>query len=292
MKRFLVASLTVAAVTLFLSPVPAGAAAKQAAPGDHTVSNGPISITVPAYVTIQTGEKAGIVDPCGFGQPYVWTGIRVGFTWKASSTVGPIVGYDLIADGGEGPYDIGTTTTPGLVETTSNYDAACGGGSDTYGYQVVAHDSVGNSVTGEVWAPIDVTRYNNTDANSVDGAFGGIWTYSGKWSVSKCVCADGASQTYTTARSAIASFALNAKLGEHVALMMAEGPGRGSAKVYVDGVLNATINTHFGTNTNRVITWDSPALKAGGHVIKIVNLATPGHARIDVNAAVTVHLYS
>jgi hypothetical protein len=65
------------------------------------------------------------------------------------------------------------------------------------------------------------------------------------------------------------------------------GPGRGSFKIYQDGVLEATVNTHVGVSTHRVITWACSALKAGGHVFTVVNLATTGHARIDINSAMT-----
>jgi hypothetical protein len=38
---------------------------------------------------------------------------------------------------------------------------------------------------------------------------------------------------------------------------------------------------------NRVLTWTTTGLTAGHHVFKVVNPATAGHPRIDVNAALS-----
>ena len=50
-------------------------------------------------------------------------------------------------------------------------------------------------------------------------------------------------------------------------------------------MLKGTINTHTGANINRVLVWDSGPLTAVTHTIKLVNVATAGHPRIDLNAA-------
>jgi hypothetical protein len=75
--------------------------------------------------------------------------------------------------------------------------------------------------------------------------------------------------------------------GEHRDLMMATGPARGRADIYLDGVRRATIDTYAPTNGNRVYVWDSGSLSKGSHVIKVVNRATPGRPRIDINAMST-----
>ena len=64
---------------------------------------------------------------------------------------------------------------------------------------------------------------------------------------------------------------------------MAKGPGRGQADVFVDGVKTATINTYAQANSNRVIVYDKWML-AGVHTVKVVNKATAGHPRIDLDA--------
>jgi hypothetical protein len=46
-------------------------------------------------------------------------------------------------------------------------------------------------VEAEVDSPLDVTRYNNTNANFEDGVQLGTWTYTGKSAVSNCAGTDG-----------------------------------------------------------------------------------------------------
>ena len=66
--------------------------------------------------------------------------------------------------------------------------------------------------------------------------------------------------------------------------MTTKASSRGSFKVYIDGALKATINTHTTATSYRQVvyqfTWSSP----GTHTIKIVVLGTAGHPRIDFDA--------
>lgn len=67
--------------------------------------------------------------------------------------------------------------------------------------------------------------------------------------------------------------------------MTPTGPHHGSARVYVDGVYKKTVSTYSKTrHFRRVVwaTWNGPPLV--GHTITIVNLATPGHPFITVDA--------
>ena len=268
------------------SSASASTAVAASQPGDHTVANGPISITAPLTPTFKRGTITTIADWCGFPQPDVYTEANVGFTWSAKSSAGPIVGYDIYVESYSGPWYEKTVTVPGINAWIVDYYGDCGGGAAlAYGWTIVARDNHGNRVQAEVDYRLNVVRYDNTGPNR-DRPLG-TWIFTGKWGVSTCACADGGRQTYTTAKNATASYTFTATVGQHFAVMMAQGPGRGSFKIYQDGVLKATVNTHVAVNTNRVITWASGALKAGGHVFKIVNLATAGHARIDINAAMT-----
>jgi hypothetical protein len=70
----------------------------------------------------------------------------------------------------------------------------------------------------------------------------------------------------------------------HVALVMAKGPGRGKASIYFDGVYVKTIDTYAPANINRVVMWDKELGGTRNHTIKVVNQATSGHPRIDIDA--------
>ena len=70
----------------------------------------------------------------------------------------------------------------------------------------------------------------------------------------------------------------------HVALVMAKGPARGKAAIYFDGGYVTTVDTYASVNTNRVVMWDKGLTGTANHTIKVVNLATSGRPRIDVDA--------
>ncbi len=255
------------------------------------MTHGPISITVPAAATLLLGTITGMSDDCGFGLPDIYTEAEVGVSWKAVSSAGPVVSYSISGLGQSGEIYgnntfafTGPTSGVQWVENYLSHD--CGGGDVAIGWVIRATDSAGNHVQARVYYALGVTRFDNTAPGGGGGP--GTWTFAGTWAVSHCVCADGYQQTFTTQKAATAVYTIGAASmttpGDHLALMMAKGPGRGYANLYVDGRLRATINTHASVNTNRVIVWDSGPLAAGSHVIKVVNLATPGHPRIDVNA--------
>ena len=73
--------------------------------------------------------------------------------------------------------------------------------------------------------------------------------------------------------------------GVRVALLMPTGPSRGSAALYVDNVYKGVINTyHAGSNVNGKITYQFLLTGTHTHVVRVVNLATAGHPRIDLDA--------
>ena len=191
-----------------------------------------------------------------------------------------------IVPAGAPPFKEGTQTSPVLAnQLIDNYQGDCGGGSaETVAFYIVAHDSAGHLVkSANVQTFMNVDRWNNMTAEQPQGT----WTYTGSWATGICACADGGSQTFATASGATATYAYTSPVnaGNHIGLMMAEGPTRGSFQVFLDGVLKATISTHATANLNRVLVWDSGPLTMAQHVIKLVNLATAGHPRIDLNAA-------
>jgi hypothetical protein len=114
-------------------------------------------------------------------------------------------------------------------------------------------------------------------------------TYSGTWSVSHCACASGGTTRWTTAKNASVTFRTQAPQdgsGVDVALIMAKASNRGSAAVYVDGVKKATVNTYAPSPVNGKITYQILLPGLASHTVKIVNLATAGHPRIDLDATI------
>lgn len=148
-----------------------------------------------------------------------------------------------------------------------------------YLFDVTGTDCAGNATTVQVRGG-DVQVFEDTATPTAAGTLG----YTGSWAVSKCGCALRGTQRYSTAKGAALSFTRTyANKGQRLALVMAQGPGRGKADVFVDGSKVATLDTLAPQNTNRVITF-TRAMTAGKHVVKVVNQATAGRPRIDVDA--------
>ena len=61
-------------------------------------------------------------------------------------------------------------------------------------------------------------------------------------------------------------------------------PNRGEARIKLDGANQGRIDTYSPTSQNRIVMWQTPPLEAGVHTVTIVNLATEGRPRIDVDA--------
>ena len=113
-------------------------------------------------------------------------------------------------------------------------------------------------------------------------------SYTGSWSTAHCGCfAEGTTHKSTTAGDA-AVIAVNVPSSESVrkvALVMETAPGRGKAKVFVDGALSQTIDTQAASATHQVVVWQG-SLSTGTHTIRLVNQATAGRPRIDLDAVV------
>jgi hypothetical protein len=117
-----------------------------------------------------------------------------------------------------------------------------------------------------------------------------VYSLGGGWKTANCTCFLGGTSTYTSTKNATISFTTAQPLdatGVRLALLMPTGPGRGSAALYVDGVWRATINTyHAVSNVNGKITYQLLLPGTSVHKVKIVNLATAGHPRIDLDATI------
>jgi serine protease len=108
--------------------------------------------------------------------------------------------------------------------------------------------------------------------------------YSGSWLTSNCTCYSGGTDKKTTTGGASATFKFTGNLVQFVS---EKGSSRGSFKVYINGVYQTTVSTHLTTaSQNAVIVWQRTFTSVGSRTLKIVNLATSGHPRIDVDAFV------
>jgi hypothetical protein len=145
-----------------------------------------------------------------------------------------------------------------------------------YNYVVAAVDAVGNASSGAFSPRLTPYLYQQTQSTS----------YSGTWSSSSSANYSGGSVKYTSTAGRYATFtATNAR---SIAFVGAKGPSRGSFKVYVDGVLKATVSTYSSTTKYRQILYQFSWASPGTHKIKIYVKGTSGHPRVDIDAFVVL----
>jgi alpha-tubulin suppressor-like RCC1 family protein len=172
-----------------------------------------------------------------------------------------------------------STTRTGWVD-----DAACGGGGNDQ--EFYAYNNAGLYSEDAYWSD-QVLEVVQDDATQDLGWDVPHLEYAGQWSTSACNCWSGGTTQKTKKSAAAVTLHVPDSYGGGygVGLVMAEGPGRGKAAVFVDNVKVATVDTRSPTAVNRTVVWRQ-ALATGSHTIKVVNLATPGRQRIDVDAFV------
>ena len=105
-------------------------------------------------------------------------------------------------------------------------------------------------------------------------------SYTGTWATSSFSGFSGGTTHETSLAGAAAAATVD---GGATALVMEKAANRGKVDVYVDGVRKATVNTLSSTTLHRQVVWQA-MLKPGTHVVKVVNKATAGHPRIDLDA--------
>ncbi len=85
---------------------------------------------------------------------------------------------------------------------------------------------------------------------------------------------------YSTTRGTYISYKFE---GRSVALISAVGPRRSKAKIYIDGRYIKTIDNYATKTRARRLVFHHSWGQSGTHYLKVVNLATPGRARFDID---------
>jgi hypothetical protein len=190
-------------------------------------------------------------------------------------------GYDALG-GDEDPILHGPSETFTLSKTARSYSTGMDAGTmGKGGYSAVVRvkDCNGKSLASN---PVHTVIAPGEDVDP------GV-TYTGAWSVSTCTCWTDGTTHWTTAKNASVSFRTAQPLdasGVSLALIMAKASNRGSAAIFIDGVKKATVDTYSKTTANRQIVYQVVLPGTATHVVKIVNLATAGHPRIDFDATI------
>lgn len=189
-------------------------------------------------------------------------------TWSASDSCG-ISGFTLERRSNGGAWGV-----QGLSPSTSTSVAQQLSFGVSYRFVVRATDGAGN-LAGWTYGPTFEPLVAQESSSAI--------TYSGSWPIVGNTYASGGSLAYSTAAGASATYAFTGRAVSWVADL---GPSRGQAKVYIDGTYAHTVNLYSATFHARQIVYVASWSTNGSHTIRIVNVGTAGHSRVDIDAFV------
>ena len=187
-------------------------------------------------------------------------------TWGAATDVSSgAVTYRF-----EQNFDGGGFRPASTVVTTSTIRNLAFG--HRYQFRVAAVDAVGNVgawATGPILHPSLVQQTSST-------------VYGGTWSSQSATAFSGGSARYASALGRTATFTATAV--RSIGFVTTKATSRGSFRVYIDGVLKATVSANAATTAFRTVIYQYTWPSAGTHSMKIYVLGTAGHPRVDVDA--------
>lgn len=196
------------------------------------------------------------------------TAIPVTVSWTATdwSTGSGIASYDVARSVDGAAFSTissgGTTASLAASETSGH----------SYRYEVRAHDHAGNVGYWTAGSTVKPTLLQQTSSSIA---------YHGAWTTVSSTSYSGGSLRYASAAGASASLTTSAR---SLAFVTTRGPSRGAVKVYVDGVLKATIDLYAATLQARFVAYAATWSSVGTHSIRVVVVGTAGRPRIDLDA--------
>jgi hypothetical protein len=191
-------------------------------------------------------------------------------SWTGSDGTGSGVGhYEVWLSTNGGAYVLiasptTMTSTPSLTASTTT----------TYRLRVRAIDKAGNASGFAYGSTFHVKLIQQTSS---------VLAYYGTWYTVSTTSASGGSYRYCTSSGRYVSYTFT---GRSIAVVGTKGSGFGSFKVYVDGVYLTTVSEYATSTAWRRILYARTWSTSATHTIKLVNFATSGHPRFDVDAFV------
>lgn len=253
-----------------------------------TADKTPPTLKVPPYAQFLQGGLLGQTEYLDGGGSWN-SSIPITVGWSAKDKSG-ICGYTLkrTYEGYTPQVILSRTNVTSYNDTTTDYtNQEGGGGAWPVGWRVIAHDCAGNQTSKDVRTTPSLTQ----DDGSWDGQDNGYLkiTYAGNWAQSHCTCYDAGTVEKTSAKGATATFAFDANAQDSIGLVMEKAANRGEFTVFVDGINMGTVDTHSHTTRHKVIVWAGRVSTTGSHVVKLVNQATSGRPRIDLDAVLLMY---
>jgi hypothetical protein len=109
--------------------------------------------------------------------------------------------------------------------------------------------------------------------------------YSGAWTTSRSTSYSGGSVRYAKASGASLSYRFT---GRAIALVTTTSPTRGKARIYVNGVYQATVDLRSSSSGYRVLAWQKTWSTSRTRTVKVVVLGTAGRPRVDADGFVVL----
>jgi hypothetical protein len=200
----------------------------------------------------------------------------------ASGTVGPAgsVSLDVTWTTADDLSGVASGSLEMLNGSWNSVDTGTGGKSsvpvagNTASFRVVATDVVGNPPTTSAESgPWTITRVQEGGAS-----------YLKAWSALPSTQNWG-SVRFSKTVNATASFGFT---GTDVSWVSTRSPKRGKAKVFIDGVLQTTVDLFASSLQTRRIVFTATGLSAGPHTLKIQVVGTIGRPRVDVDGIIAL----
>lgn len=194
--------------------------------------------------------------------------VRIRVSWTASDTGGSgIKRYELSKSTNGGTSWTVVSTT--LTGTTHDAIVASSG---SIRYRVRAVDKAGN-VGSWMYGPNLTARLTQQSSTSVK--YGKTWT---AYTLSSC---SGGSARYSTTAGATASYTFT---GRAIGFVTTKSWTRGQARIYINGVLQATIDLRASSTSYRVVAWQMTWSTSATRTIKVEVVGTSGRPRADLDA--------
>ncbi len=190
--------------------------------------------------------------------------VAVGFSGTDSGPAG-IGSYDVRRS-----FDGSSFQTIGTAVTGSSLPWSMTSG-HTYRFETRAHDRAGN--VGD-WKRGPTLRPALTQQST------GAIKWSGPTKATSYPSYSGGSQRSLRAAGASATYTTSAR---SLSFVTTKGPSRGKARIYVDGVLQTTVDLNEPGTTYRFVAFARTWSAVGTHTIKVVSVGSPV-ARVDIDA--------
>lgn len=192
--------------------------------------------------------------------------IPVALSWSGTDTGWGIARYQLQRSVDGGAW-YGVTLPTALTKSITQHLALA----HSVRYRVRAIDRAGN---------VGYWDYGPTFTPRAKSDADPAVTYTGTWATDADPTAIGGSLHQSSTAGSAARLAFT---GRDVAWVAETGPGKGKAKVYVDGVLKATVDLYAATDAPRRIVYRQHWSTAGSHVIRIVVEGTLGRPLVTLD---------